>query len=165
MFALTAGDAGRSAWLASKAFDAVLLVGVDFSRQRQAGVEAEMGDGDEGCVFDVRPEIQFAKDATLISHIVEQDDLAVCRDGANEVLTAQRCLKLWRQASGERQGCGQLVEQIHCREGIVDRQAAKAGGSAFSSGALSGFQFQGSKVANSWAFVRPDTMRSSTSVR
>jgi hypothetical protein len=55
-------------------------------------------------------------------------------------------LKLWRQASGERQGCGQLAEQIHGREGIVDHQAAKVGDTAFSSGALSGFQFQGSKV-------------------
>jgi hypothetical protein len=72
--------------LASKVFDAVLLVGVDFSRQRQTGVEAEMGDRDEGCVLDVRPEIQFAKDAALISRIVEQDDLAICRNGATEVL-------------------------------------------------------------------------------
>jgi hypothetical protein len=110
-----------------------------------------MGDGDEGCVLDVRPEIPFAKDAALISHIVQQDDLAVCRDGASEVLTAQRCLTFWRQASGERQGCGQLVEQIHRGEGIVDHQAAKAGSSAFSSGALSGFQFLGNNVANSAA--------------
>ena len=53
-----------------------------------------MGDRDEGCVLDVRPEIQFAKDAALIARIVEQDDLTVCRNGATEVLIAQQCLKL-----------------------------------------------------------------------
>jgi hypothetical protein len=104
----------------------MLLVGGDFSRQMRAGVEAQMSDGDEGRVFDVWTEIQFAKDAAFVAHIVEQDDLTVCRNGAAEVLPTKRCVKFRRQADWERQGCGQPVEQVHCRDGIVDHQAARA---------------------------------------
>ena len=67
----------------------MLLVGCDFSRQMRAGVEAQMSDGDEGRVFDEWTEIQFAKDAAFVAHIVEQDDLTVCRNGATEVLPAK----------------------------------------------------------------------------
>ncbi len=67
----------------------MFLVGGDFSHQRQTGVEAQMSDGDEGCVFDEWTKIQLTKDAALVAHIVEQDDLTVCRNGATEVLPAK----------------------------------------------------------------------------
>jgi hypothetical protein len=40
----------------------MFLVGGDFSHQRQTGVEAQMSDGDEGCVFDEWTKIQLTKD-------------------------------------------------------------------------------------------------------
>jgi hypothetical protein len=46
-----------------------------------------MGDRDEGHVLNVRPEIQFAKDAAFIAR--GADDLAVRRDGGAEVLPLQ----------------------------------------------------------------------------
>ena len=69
-----------------------------------------------------------------------------------------------RQTGWERQGCGQPAEKVHCRDGIIDHQAAKAADAAFIRNALSGCQFHGSNVVNSWILVRPETIRSSTSV-
>jgi hypothetical protein len=73
-------------------------------------------------------------------------------------------VKFRRRAGWERQGCGQPAEKIHCRDGIIDHQAAKAADAAFIRNALSGCQFHGSNVVNSWILVRPETIRSSTSV-
>ena len=48
--------------MALEAFDAVLLIGGDFASQRQAGIEAQVCDGREGRVLDVRPEVELADD-------------------------------------------------------------------------------------------------------
>ena len=66
--------------LALEAFDAVLLIGGDFASQRQTGVEAQMGDGREGGVLDVRPKVELADNPAFIARVADPSDGGLSAD-------------------------------------------------------------------------------------
>jgi len=78
----------RSAGQTLDALDAVLLICGDFSRQRCAGVEAEMCDGGEGGVLDIRPEIKLADDPAFVTSVTDPSD-----GGAGRILEPE----VWRR--------------------------------------------------------------------
>src|SRR5262249_44462374 len=84
----------------------------------------------------------------------------VCRH-SDAALLAKRHLYFGGQACRDRQGCAEPLHQTFNLLGVVDhRHAAKA-----TSDLLGSRQFHGSRLCSSCALVRPETMRSSTSVR
>lgn len=89
------------------------------SRQRQSGVEAQMGDRSEGCHF-VSGEVEAADDPTLVASVADPGDRAGRRYVALDVLRLQRCRQFGRHASGERQHRLQPGEQPLGLVGIVD---------------------------------------------
>ena len=67
--------------LSAQAFHSVFLIDGDLAGQRQARVESQMGDGDEGLLFHVTAEIQLAEDTALIAHVIQQGDYSGRWDG------------------------------------------------------------------------------------
>ena len=71
-------------------FDAVLLVGGDVTRHRQACVEAQVGDRSEGRRFDLSLEVEAAHDPTFVTGVADPGDRAGRWDVGRGVLYLQR---------------------------------------------------------------------------
>ncbi len=81
-------------WVALEAFDAVFLIGGDFAGQWQTGVEAQMGDGREGRILNVRPKVEFADDPAFIARVADPCDCGLSRDRRPRVLASQHVLAI-----------------------------------------------------------------------
>src|SRR5215831_2853432 len=123
-------------------------------------VEAEVGDGGEHRLSRFGCSLEPADDAAIVAGIADPSHATVCRH-SDAALLAKRYLYFGDQACRDRQGCAEPLHQTFNLLGVVDhRHAAKA-----TSDLLGSRQFHGSRLCSSCALVRPETMRSSTSVR
>lgn len=100
-----------------------------------------------------------ADDAAFVTRIADPGHATVCCHGDAALLL--KChLHFGSQACRDRQGCAEPLHQTFNLLGVVDhRHAAQA-----ASELLGSRQFHGSRFCSSRALVRPETMRSSTSV-
>jgi hypothetical protein len=106
-------------WAALEAFDAVLLIGGDLASQWQPGVEAQMGNGREGRLLDVWPEVEFADDPAFVAGVADPSDGGMRRDRRPGVLTSQRILQFRGQACRDRQNVIQLRDQAFGALGVT----------------------------------------------
>ena len=58
----------------------MLLIGGDFASQRQTGVEAQVRDGREGGLLDVRPKVELADDPAFVTRVADPRDGGLGRD-------------------------------------------------------------------------------------
>ena len=144
--------------LTPEAFDTMLLIGGDVARQRQVGVEPQMGQRHKGRGLGLRRDLQAAHDPTLVTRVADPRDRAGRRYLGGEVL-GLKCRGEFRRHPSCKRQCGlHLGQKGLGLFRIVDHAAAANS----TSGGV--FQFQGSNVCSSLALVRPATMRSRTSV-
>lgn len=73
-FFWTAPSEACQSWVALEAFDVVLLIDGDFVEQGQTGIQAQMGDGREGRIFDLWLEVEFADDPAFIVRVADPCD-------------------------------------------------------------------------------------------
>ena len=139
---------------------AMLLVGHDLSCEWQAWVEAEVGDGGEHRLSRFGCCLEPADDAAFVARVADSSHATVCRHG-DATLLAKCHLHVGGQACRDRQSSAEPLHQTFNLLWAVDhRHAAKA-----ASDLLGSRQFHGSRLCSSCAFVRLETIRSSTSVR
>lgn len=144
--------------MAPEVLYAVFLVGCDFPGERQPRVEAQVGNGDVDGLL-VSRDFQAAHNAAFISGIIGGGDGGRCAGVGGDVLRFQHCGEFRRNAGGQGQCALQSRQQTLHLDRVVDHAAA--GNSAMPVGR----QFHGNRASISVIFVRPATMRSSTSVR